>query len=169
MPRRETRPLAVLIRPATSADGPALTLLRCEIDRLHARLAPAFFAAPTPAEAVLVSDHGGASPGDGLTQTLVAVHDRRVVGAIELELHDTPRQADMVACRRLFVARLMVDRVWRRRGVGRKLMEAADQWAARRRATQVVLTVWDGNRTAERFYRALGYRVISRVMERELP
>jgi GNAT superfamily N-acetyltransferase len=52
--------------------------------------------------------------------------------------------------------------------VGTRLLAEVERWARGRGAEQVVLTVWQGNRAAERFYRAAGYGAVSRVMAREL-
>ncbi|WP_228386832.1 GNAT family acetyltransferase [Ornithinicoccus halotolerans] len=45
----------------------------------------------------------------------------------------------------------------RRRGTGRALMAAAEQWLRRRGAPKVQLMVRDGNEQAHGFYAALGY------------
>ena len=47
-------------------------------------------------------------------------------------------------------------------------MQAASAWARDRGARQLVLTVWEGNTDAERFYAALGYRRISQVLGTDL-
>jgi len=53
---------------------------------------------------------------------------------------------------------LFVDAGHRRRGIGRQLMQAAEDLARKRGASRIVLTVGADNRRARAFYRALGYR-----------
>jgi ribosomal protein S18 acetylase RimI-like enzyme len=74
----------------------------------------------------------------------------------------------MVPRRRAHIEDLVVAGGMRRRGVGRRLMRAAAAWARTRGAGQLVLTVWAGNRDAARFYRALGYSELSRVLKLDL-
>ncbi|HVV50990.1 MAG TPA: GNAT family N-acetyltransferase, partial [Polyangia bacterium] len=56
----------------------------------------------------------------------------------------------------------------RRRGLGRRLVAAAADWARAQRAVEVVLTTWAGNAAADAFYERLGYRVLSRVLHAPL-
>src|SRR5262249_6530738 len=89
-------------------------------------------------------------------------------GLIHVQLYDTPPLSAMVARRRAHVEDLVVHERFRRRGVGRRVLEAASEWARAHRASEIVLTVWRGNHVAARFYRALGYRPLSQVMARAL-
>ena len=52
---------------------------------------------------------------------------------------------------------LAVAEVWRRRGLGRRMVAAAELWLAERGAPKVQLMVRGGNDAARGFYRALGY------------
>ena len=74
----------------------------------------------------------------------------------------------MVPRRRAHVETLVVGRKHRRRGIGRRLMEAAAAWARGHGAVEVVLTTWVGNDDAEAFYERLGYRELSRVLHAPL-
>ncbi|AMO70844.1 GNAT family acetyltransferase [Sphingorhabdus sp. M41] len=47
----------------------------------------------------------------------------------------------------------------RKRGLGRTMMEAAEQWLRERKAPKIQLMVRDDNDTAIGFYKALGYDV----------
>ena len=63
---------------------------------------------------------------------------------------------------------LVVAKGARRAGCGRKLLEAATRWARERKAEEILLTVWEGNKDAEHFYRKLGLSSLSRVMKLSL-
>jgi ribosomal protein S18 acetylase RimI-like enzyme len=72
-----------------------------------------------------------------------------------------------VAARRAHVEELVVAKGQRRRGCGRALAEAAGVWAREHGAQEVLLTVWEGNDAATRFYEALGWRQVSRVLAKK--
>jgi ribosomal protein S18 acetylase RimI-like enzyme len=91
-----------------------------------------------------------------------------VVGLVCLALYDTPPAPSLAPRRRAMVEEIVVARGARRAGVGRALMEAAARWSRGRGAEELLLTVWADNRAAERFYRAIGYRPVSRVLGRPL-
>ena len=63
---------------------------------------------------------------------------------------------------------LFVEEAWRRRGVGRALMEHAENVARENGATSLLLMVGFGNADAQAFYRALGYGDCHLAMEKKL-
>jgi ribosomal protein S18 acetylase RimI-like enzyme len=151
------------VRPARASDEAALVALWDEVEALHARIQPRFFrrtrsgarrlnGRPSAHELVLVAEGAGGA----------------VCGLLHLRLYDTPRAPLLVAERRGHVEDLVVARAQRRSGCGRALLEAGAAWARRQGASQLLLTVWDGNAAAERFYAALGYRRISQVLGTDL-
>ena len=140
-------------------DGDLLDVLRlcAESARFHAELQPRFFRAdgsgrrlPTrgAGRAVLLAGRVGEAP----------------VGLAAVTLHETPVDPLLQPARRVHVEELIVSRSARRSGCGRELVEAVRTWARRAGAEQLVLTVWDGNSDAERFYAALGFSTVSRVL-----
>jgi acetyltransferase len=76
-----------------------------------------------------------------------------IVGTVQLDLE---RQAD--GRHRAEVAKLLVHRAARRRGIARALMRALEGEALARGRTTLVLDTRQGD-PAERLYRALGYRL----------
>ena len=158
------------VRAAADDDLDALTRLWHEADALHAKLSPSFFRRADP-------ERGRQRAVDTLRDAeesrhetiLVACDDRGSVhGALHVQVYDTPVALTMVPQRRGHIETLIVARTRRRRGCGRALMTAATEWAREQGATQVLLTVWDGNEDAQRFYAALGYRTISQVLGTDL-
>jgi ribosomal protein S18 acetylase RimI-like enzyme len=91
-----------------------------------------------------------------------------ICGAVSLQVYDTPVDPFMVPRRRVHVDGLIVDRAHRRRGIGRRLMDAANSWARLQGAEELVLTAWIGNPGARDFYQRLGYRVLSEVLQKEI-
>jgi len=75
----------------------------------------------------------------------------------------------MVPRRFLVIDNIVVRKDSRRQGVGRLLLERAEQWALARGADMVELNVWEFNTGARLFYQALGYETASRKMWKQLP
>lgn len=158
------------VRPAGEGDVEALARLWHEADELHARLSPGFFrradaerGRQRAAEALRDIDEGG-------HEAIFVAGDAsgEIRGACHLQIYDTPAGHTLVPERRGHVETLIVARQFRRAGCGRALMQAATEWARARGAGQLLLTVWAGNESAERFYAALGYRTISQVLGTDL-
>ncbi|HEU4513340.1 MAG TPA: GNAT family N-acetyltransferase [Nocardioidaceae bacterium] len=110
-------------------------------------------AAKRPADAPFFTDR--TSPGD----VLVAVLDERVVGYVSL------RQTMPLPSHRhvLEVSGLAVDPRFRGQGIGRRLVEAAEQEAGRRGARKLSLRVLGPNAVAQRLYETCGFRVEGRL------
>jgi GNAT superfamily N-acetyltransferase len=67
-----------------------------------------------------------------------------------------------------YLQSLMVSEPYRKMGVGKKLMEAARQWAREKGATEMRLDVWEFNQGTIRFYEKTGYSPLKRNMVAEL-
>jgi len=149
-----------------------------QIDQLHAALVPGYFRASAPGPSA--GGAAGARPSprfvaDPHATMLVAEANAApgavaapVIGAVLVRAYDTPSDPAMVPRRRAHVEALVVDQRHRRAGVGTALMEAATAWARERGATEIVLTVWAGNQTAEAFYQRLGYQIISCALSKQI-
>jgi len=156
----------VLVRPARDVDLPAVTRLRHQAERAHARLMPDYFRDSPP-------DAPGAwQPGQGPWSTVLlaeSVHDARtVLGLVAVRVVVTPRDPAMVPRRRAHVEVIVVDEGHRGAGVGTTLMQAATAWAREREAEEMVLTVWADNAAAEALYATLGYQPIARILRRKI-
>jgi ribosomal protein S18 acetylase RimI-like enzyme len=158
------------VRAASDDDLDGLSRLWHEADELHARLSPGFFRRPELGRGRQRALEALRDSEQSAHETiLVAVDAKDVVcGACHLQIYDTPVGHTLVPQRRGHIETLIVARAHRRRGMGRALMTAATGWARSRGAHQLLLTVWNGNDDAERFYSALGYRTISQVLGTDL-
>jgi GNAT superfamily N-acetyltransferase len=63
--------------------------------------------------------------------------------------------------RTLLLFSMWVDPAARRLGLGMQLVDALESWASAWDATETILWVFGGNRSAIRFYERLGFRAIS--------
>jgi ribosomal protein S18 acetylase RimI-like enzyme len=93
---------------------------------------------------------------------------RTTPAMVRMRLYDSPTQAWMVPARRAHIEELAVHAARRRTGCARALLEAATTWAREQGATQLLLTVWEGNQAAEQLYAALGYRRLGQVLGTDL-
>jgi aminoglycoside 6'-N-acetyltransferase I len=53
---------------------------------------------------------------------------------------------------------------YRQRGIGRKLLAAAEDWARRQGCVEVASDTWIDNEVSQRVHEALGYEVVDRCM-----
>jgi ribosomal protein S18 acetylase RimI-like enzyme len=151
----------VAVRGARPGDWLAVQSLLRELDELHAELVPAYFQPATRTEL-----EWGRLLGDSTALALVAVDEEggAAVGFLSLRLYDTPADPTMVPRRRGHLETLIVGARQRRRGIGRRLLATATDWARARGAAEMVLTTWVGNADADAFYQRLGSRVLSQVL-----
>jgi GNAT superfamily N-acetyltransferase len=91
---------------------------------------------------------------DPRATVLVATRDGAVVGMATVQLLVSTSEGDLSA----LVEDVVVDRDARRRGVGRRLLAACEEWARSRDATRMQLLTDRGNATALAFYERTGWR-----------
>jgi ribosomal protein S18 acetylase RimI-like enzyme len=156
----------LIIRPAAAQDYDDLCEIITEVDEIHRQQCPHIFQKPPgPARErayilglLADEDHG----------LFVAETGGRVAGFLHIVAHDTPPIPILVPRRLATVDNLVVRRDLRRSGIGRALMERAEQWAREQEAVELELTVFEFNTGAVAFYRGLGYETRTRRMSKGL-
>jgi len=155
-----------LIRPAQPEDYDGLCALMREVNELHRQNHPQIYQQPPgpiwDREVVL---HLMADENVGL---FVAESQGQLQGFVHVLMKEPPNIPVMAPRRYAVVDSIAVTAAARRQGVGRRLMEQAQAWAAAQGATSVELTVFEFNDAARAFYRDLGYETLSRKMSRPL-
>ncbi len=156
-----------VIRDARPSDFETLSRLYRELDAIHARAHPDLFQVPDPTAArpdayyQELLDHP-------LYRLLVAEAEGQVVGFISFHLEYAPELPNCRSYAFVKVSDLSVTPAFQKRGVGTRLMQAAEDWARQNGAVSVVLNVFDFNQNARNLYRALGYQELSHRMRKKL-
>ena len=99
---------------------------------------------------------------------LVAEEEGVAVGLCVLRLRAPSENPVMRPVRIAFIEDICVHRDFRRRGIGKALLEAAREVARSHGAETLMLQVWAFNEAALRFYEAAGMRVRNLNMEETL-
>jgi ribosomal protein S18 acetylase RimI-like enzyme len=158
--------MGLTIRPATAQDYDDLCEITAEVDALHREQCPHIFQKPPGPvrerayilDLLADEDHG----------LFVAETGGRVAGFLHVIAHDTPPIPILAPRRLAMVDNLAVRRDLRRTGIGRALMDRAQQWAREQGATELELNVFEFNAGAIAFYRSLGYETRTRRMSKGL-
>ncbi|MEK7476117.1 MAG: GNAT family N-acetyltransferase [Candidatus Coatesbacteria bacterium] len=153
-------------RQAVRRDVAAINELALEAHAFHVKGVPGVFRMPTSGPANL--RYWASALKGRNTAVLVAEDDGRLAGYVQVGIRDAMRLPVLKRRRFGYVSNLGVGRRWRRRGVGRLLMQAAHQWLRQRHIREIELNVWSFNRGALRFYERLGYRFLSHRMGKGL-
>lgn len=154
---------SVILRAATAADAEALAVLgtqvfldTCAPDGVRPSLAAEVLAQHSPAVVA-------AQLADPALHFVVAERAGHLLGYVETRRPAPPPLPAIAAGPATEVVRLYVQRAQQRRGLGRRLLQAALDEATRRGDARAWLTAWNGNRRALAFYAALGWRDVGAV------
>jgi ribosomal protein S18 acetylase RimI-like enzyme len=158
--------MEIQIRKATAGDYRELRALFDEVGALHRDHLPELF--QKPAESARDRDYLHDLMAREDTGLFVAQVGARIAGAIQVLVQDAPPIPLLVPRRFAIVEDLVVGGQFRRKGIGRALMEAAHRWTGAQGATSIELNVFEFNHDAMDFYRALGYHTRSRTMVHDL-
>jgi ribosomal protein S18 acetylase RimI-like enzyme len=132
---------AVIIRPARVADADAVAALSKQLG---------YDAAPDA-----VADRLARLLGRREQQFLVADEDGRVVGWIHMLVTEYVEAEAFVQ-----IGGLVVDREYRRQGIGRRLLAQAEEWAAQQGCSVVRLSSNEKRVAAHAFYQRAGYTIL---------
>lgn len=158
-------PMEFSIREATGLDYGGICTLCEEVDRLHRQHLPNIFKKPDgPARE---RDYIQSLLDDPNVVLFVAEVEAELIGFVNVMIAQSSIPLH-VPRRFAIVDNLAVTEHFRRQGVGRALMQAAEHWAQERGATAMELNVYEFNHGATETYESLGYRTLSRKMQKSL-
>jgi ribosomal protein S18 acetylase RimI-like enzyme len=154
------------IRKATPSDYDDLCSLLAEADALHRKNLPHIYqeaAGPVRDKEYVLAMLAYEGVG-----WLVAELDGELVGLVCVLMQEARDVPIFVPRRFAAVETLVVAETSRRRGIGRALLDRAQQWAEAQGAESTELTVWEFNQGALQFYQSLGYETVRRKMSKRL-
>ena len=157
--------MELLIRPATEDDYEGVNAVFADELAHHVALLPERFQLADP---VMPRDWFLEVLANPNKMLIVAEVDGRVAG--QILIIDSVSVDDPIhrPRRYLEIDELAVLAEYRRQGIGRRLMQAAEQFAADRGIPTVELSVWEANSQAFSFYQSLDYRTVRRRLARDL-
>ena len=156
----------VVIRDATAEDAGVITDLITEMAEYHAEALPQVLRVPPEKTATLQVVAGQLA--DPLMRLFLAERAGEVVGVVHVTVREVPPSDMLVPRRYLMVESLGVHSTERGAGIGRALMEKAEEWAREQGLSEVQLNVWEFNEPALRLYEKLGYATLSRKMGKSI-
>ena len=163
---REHWPPAVIVRPATRADVPALGRLGALLVRMYHELDPGRFIAATPRTERGYGSWLASQLDEADVVLLVAERADEVVGYAYAGVEGTDYMAPRGPAG--VIHDLVVAPEHRGRGIGRLLLDGAVDALGIRGAPRAVLSTAARNATAQRLFQRAGFRPTMLEMTREL-
>lgn len=144
-------------------DYEAASRLLGEVDDHHVRLRPDVFQPFDDPEKMRERVAGFVENDDA--EILVAEIDSKVVSLATVQIHNNPDAPMFRPGRRAIMSDLVVDRGWRRAGIGRMLLDHVAEWTRSRGFTALGLNVWNANEEGLAFFTANGFAPRCQQME----
>jgi len=157
----------MLIRRANTSDTEAILALLSQVLEIHAWIRPDLFISGTTKYSA--EDLARMYPDDS-RPIYVAEEDGAVLGYAfcQIKPPPVPCSPTMTPHKVLYIDDLCVDAYARRRHVGLILFDEVKQEARRLGCDSITLNVWEGNDAALTFYKSMGMKTRSRIMEYDL-
>jgi len=159
---KRRNPGIVTIRRAVSGDAAGIARTFVDSAHYHASLDPARYEIP-PVEVISARYRDGRQHPAGereTSATLVADLDGEIVGFVDVRLQQSPdpMHREITYCH---IVEIAVSGDRQRRGIGRRLLRAAEEWGTRHGAALASLEYLANNARAAAFYQSGGYHVAS--------
>jgi ribosomal protein S18 acetylase RimI-like enzyme len=156
----------LMYRPATEADLSAFCVLGQVVNLLHHEAWPQIFAPASAPERDTV--HWKQCIMGENSAAFVAESPLTIVGFVTIGVV-TENHSLMQPMRYARVGSICVREAERGKGIGRRLMAQAENWAVQQGAVDARLNVWAFNQSALALYKELGYEVRSLALGKSLP
>lgn len=155
----------VLYREATPQDLPSICALGNAVNAIHHEAFPQVFAAVD--EPHRDAAHWASSIAQESATTFVAQESEQVVGFVSVRIINETHLM-MQALRYGSIGSICVAQRKRDQGIGRALMQCAQDWVIERGGQELRLHVWAFNARAVQLYEELGYKIRTYAMTRPL-
>jgi GNAT superfamily N-acetyltransferase len=145
-------------------DGEGLARCWLDVAAYYAKLNPELFQIPDADGLAQVCEDWLLNVGGETTHSLVAEIKGQVVGFVSATMHPPIEQAARQFVRdagltRLVIDALVVQEAYWRHGIGRRLMDAAEEWGRIRGAAIALLDTYVGSPVSVPFYeQRMGYK-----------
>ena len=153
-----------MVRIAKPEDAERINELRKQVNELHVNGRPHHFKAGFNQE---LQEHVYLYLTGGIGYAAVDEEDGQIVGMVMVDYIDRPESPYRYAERFAHIAEICVDEKYRRRGVGKRLLNFVKADAKEKGFSRIELDVWAFN-DALAFYEAEGYTVFRRYLELKL-
>lgn len=154
------------IRKATANDYDDLGELFNEVDGLHRVNLPHIFQKPDGA--AREKDYYLRLVADENIGLFVVEADEELIGFVHVFIRDTPIFPVIIPQHYAVIDGIGVKSEFQNHGIGKMLMEKAQEWATTNGAVFIELNVYEFNKNAISFYERLGYHVSSRRMRKNI-
>ena len=161
----------VFLRRLRGDEFEAYTALLGEADALHHAHEPALIKPPDQARPMEDDFVARLTDPHRLLDTAVVVDDAGVshlAGLIDAQL--TKRDEDRIhfANTVAWIDLIVVAEKWRRRGIGRMLLDRVRDWSATQGADRIILNVYAFNIVAARLYEKAGFKMMTKMYAKPL-
>ena len=153
-------------REANSDDLPAICVLGEEVNAVHHRAFPEVFSGPGVHDRDAA--HWLSSIGKEAATTFVAEDAGELVGFVNVSIVAESHSL-LQPMRFGRVGSVSVTETKRGQGIGRALMNLAQDWVVQHGGTELRLNVWAFNTQALHMYEELGYEIRSHSLVKRLP
>lgn len=158
-------PNRIQIDRATVNDIEGIAQTYVDSARHHRDLDPELYQVPALADVARDLAQNLGSPDQA---TFVARVDRQIVGSADVCIARPRTGAGMVMPRVVADVGIAILSLYRRQGIGRRLMEEAEGWARSQGAETMTLDCHSANSAAISFYQSLGYHTTGLLMRKVL-
>lgn len=154
------------VRTATVDDAQVIASLGASIRQLHHAKRPDWF---KPVDDNVIARMYRDRVLDPTDSAFLAEEDEMVLGFVIVEVHTGPETPLGWAQTTLSVDQIGLAPSQRRRGIGHELLDAVRHMATRVATRRIVVTTWDFNVDAHRFFEAEGFETEMRRMSLPWP
>ena len=146
-------------------DAEMLMTLNHEVQQCHVEMFPHIFKPPVAEE---ILDFFRKMVADNTFKHLMACVDQEPAGFIQMEFQTRRENPFKYATCCLYVHQMCVLSKYRRTGVGRELLQVAEQYARNAGIYRLELDYWTENTVAKTFYNHLGYRIFHEQVKKDI-
>jgi len=149
---------------ATEDHLDTLVSLNIEVQNLHVGFAPDVFKKPDHNE---IKKFFKDVLKDENRKIFICFDEQRSVGYILLQIGGHEGHAFCYAQKWIYIDHIGVSEKYRKKGVGKKLIEAAKKFARQYQINHIMLDVWTVNANAKGFFKKQGFNIIVEKMNLE--